>query len=63
MSEPQDRPLAGPDTQTKPAAHAGGTYGQNDFSISAQSSRHRTERRSDLPGEAMDRPVDQEPIP
>ena len=62
MSDRQDLPLAGPDTQAEPAAHGGGTYGQNDFSTAAQSSRHRTEHRSDLPGEAMDRPVDQEPI-
>jgi hypothetical protein len=36
------RPPATPETQTAPAAHAGGTYGQGDFSKSAKRSASRT---------------------
>jgi hypothetical protein len=46
---PDQPPLAGPDTQSAPRAKGGGTYGQQDFSVSAQRSRLETDQLGDRP--------------
>jgi hypothetical protein len=60
MKNTQAKPLAGPDTQGAVSARSGGSYGQGDFSKSAQRSRAHKDRQSD--GLKPDRSEDGGPL-
>ena len=52
----ENLPLATPETQTAPRAHAGGTGGQEDFSRSAQRSSFRELPRDETTLEPLEEP-------
>jgi len=54
-----DRPIAGPKTQSAPEARGGGTYGQQDFTKAAQRSKLETTHADDSQAPASDDPTDQ----